>query len=266
MKLKLAADTGGQDRRIGAQVGGLEQHVFLHDGLNQFIGSEMATFRLDDSANGPQRAFGRIRIRSALLRQKSPNPFVGQMAANNDFSDAKVVHGVLKDLLDFRTAFAVRGTTTPGHRQSSRGTERNSLSRLKFNEGSVQVINIASISGMVVNRDIGGRSYETAKAAVIHFTRATAAEMGDPTFRHYYHRQLFFVEMLKDIITIAYNRAVALGKRRPYDDLELTSALTDLTTEDNRELAQAARERVSRFFLEHTAAAMEAALRRVARA
>jgi gluconate 5-dehydrogenase len=38
------------------------------------------------------------------------------------------------------------------------------------------VINIASISGMVVNRDIGGRSYETSKAAVIHFTRATAAD------------------------------------------------------------------------------------------
>ncbi|GIS60359.1 MAG: hypothetical protein CM1200mP2_25840 [Planctomycetaceae bacterium] len=34
-----------------------------------------------------------------------------------------------------------------------------------------RVINIASISGMVVNRDIGGRSYETSKAAVIHFTR-----------------------------------------------------------------------------------------------
>ena len=39
-----------------------------------------------------------------------------------------------------------------------------------------RVINIASISGMVVNRDIGGRSYETAKAAVIQFTRATAAD------------------------------------------------------------------------------------------
>ena len=39
-----------------------------------------------------------------------------------------------------------------------------------------RVINIASISGMVVNRDIGGRSYETSKAAVIHFTRATAAD------------------------------------------------------------------------------------------
>ncbi len=39
-----------------------------------------------------------------------------------------------------------------------------------------RVINIASISGMIVNRDIGGRSYETSKAAVIHFTRATAAD------------------------------------------------------------------------------------------
>jgi len=39
-----------------------------------------------------------------------------------------------------------------------------------------RVINIASISGMIANRGIGGRSYETAKAAVIHFTKATAAD------------------------------------------------------------------------------------------
>jgi gluconate 5-dehydrogenase len=39
-----------------------------------------------------------------------------------------------------------------------------------------RVINIASISGMVANRGIAGRSYETSKAAVIHFTRATAAD------------------------------------------------------------------------------------------
>lgn len=39
-----------------------------------------------------------------------------------------------------------------------------------------RVINIASISGLVANRGIGGRSYETAKAAVIQFTRATAAD------------------------------------------------------------------------------------------
>ena len=39
-----------------------------------------------------------------------------------------------------------------------------------------RVINIASISGMVANRGIGGRSYETSKAAVIQFTRAVATD------------------------------------------------------------------------------------------
>jgi gluconate 5-dehydrogenase len=39
-----------------------------------------------------------------------------------------------------------------------------------------RVINIASISGMIANRGIAGRHYETAKAAVIQFTRAVAAD------------------------------------------------------------------------------------------
>jgi gluconate 5-dehydrogenase len=39
-----------------------------------------------------------------------------------------------------------------------------------------RVINVASMSGTIVNRGIGGRAYETAKAAVIHFTRSTAAD------------------------------------------------------------------------------------------
>jgi len=39
-----------------------------------------------------------------------------------------------------------------------------------------RVINVASVSGMIANRGIGGRSYETAKAAVIQFTRAVAAD------------------------------------------------------------------------------------------
>src|SRR5579871_5629603 len=42
--------------------------------------------------------------------------------------------------------------------------------------GKGRVINIASISGLIANRGIGGRHYETAKAAVIQFTRATAAD------------------------------------------------------------------------------------------
>lgn len=39
-----------------------------------------------------------------------------------------------------------------------------------------RIINIASMSGLIVNRGIGGRGYEAGKAAVIHFTRATAAD------------------------------------------------------------------------------------------
>ena len=46
---------------------------------------------------------------------------------------------------------------------------------LKRGQGG-RVINIASISGMVANRGIGGRSYETSKAAVIQFTRALATD------------------------------------------------------------------------------------------
>ncbi len=39
-----------------------------------------------------------------------------------------------------------------------------------------RVINIASISGLITTRKIGGRSYEAAKAAVIQFTRSVAAD------------------------------------------------------------------------------------------
>jgi gluconate 5-dehydrogenase len=39
-----------------------------------------------------------------------------------------------------------------------------------------RVINIASVSGLIANRGVAGRHYETAKAAVIQFTRATAAD------------------------------------------------------------------------------------------
>jgi NAD(P)-dependent dehydrogenase (short-subunit alcohol dehydrogenase family) len=43
-------------------------------------------------------------------------------------------------------------------------------------KGAGRVINIASVSGLIANRGIAGRHYETAKAAVIQFTRATAAD------------------------------------------------------------------------------------------
>ena len=39
-----------------------------------------------------------------------------------------------------------------------------------------RIVNMASVSGLIANRDIGGRSYETSKGAVIQFTRAVAAD------------------------------------------------------------------------------------------
>jgi NAD(P)-dependent dehydrogenase (short-subunit alcohol dehydrogenase family) len=39
-----------------------------------------------------------------------------------------------------------------------------------------KIINIASISAIIANRGIHGRHYETAKAALLHFTKATAAD------------------------------------------------------------------------------------------
>jgi gluconate 5-dehydrogenase len=39
-----------------------------------------------------------------------------------------------------------------------------------------RIVNIASIRALIANRGIGGRDYETAKAAVLHFTRCAAVD------------------------------------------------------------------------------------------
>ena len=72
-------------------------------------------------------------------------------------------------------------------------------------------------------------------------TKATAAEMGGPTLRHYRHRQLHFVGLLEELITLAARRAMAVGRLAtpPHGDLRLTHVLPDLTREDNLQLAQA---------------------------
>jgi hypothetical protein len=71
-------------------------------------------------------------------------------------------------------------------------------------------------------------------------TRATAAEMGDPTFRHYYRRQLAFGDLLVDLLTRAVRRAHARGRGRPLSDLRLSCSFPDITKHDNLELAQSA--------------------------
>ncbi len=72
-------------------------------------------------------------------------------------------------------------------------------------------------------------------------TRATAKEMGTPTYRHFAHRQFIFEHMLRDIITIAAQRA---GQPAPeldivfdsvlalYPDIAQENAATPATTPD----------------------------------
>ena len=71
-------------------------------------------------------------------------------------------------------------------------------------------------------------------------TRATASEMGDPTYRHYYRRQLMLGQMLVELLTLAVRRANARGRGRSYTDLKLACKFPDITKHDNVQMAQAA--------------------------
>jgi NAD(P)-dependent dehydrogenase (short-subunit alcohol dehydrogenase family) len=55
------------------------------------------------------------------------------------------------------------------------GTKLVGKAMLERGKGG-RIINIASISAIIANRGIAGRHYETAKAAVLHFTRCAAAD------------------------------------------------------------------------------------------
>jgi NAD(P)-dependent dehydrogenase (short-subunit alcohol dehydrogenase family) len=55
------------------------------------------------------------------------------------------------------------------------GTKIIGQAMLERGQGG-RIINIASISALVANRGIGGRDYETGKAAVLHFTRCAAVD------------------------------------------------------------------------------------------
>lgn len=67
-------------------------------------------------------------------------------------------------------------------------------------------------------------------------TKATAAFMGGPTFRHYRQRQDYFCFILCDIIEQAYRMA---GKRH-YADLRLKVTVSDIEERDNKLMAQSA--------------------------
>jgi NAD(P)-dependent dehydrogenase (short-subunit alcohol dehydrogenase family) len=55
------------------------------------------------------------------------------------------------------------------------GTKIIGQAMLERGQGG-RIINIASISALIANRGIGGRDYETGKAAVLHFTRCAAVD------------------------------------------------------------------------------------------
>lgn len=68
-------------------------------------------------------------------------------------------------------------------------------------------------------------------------TKATAAFMGGPTFRHYRSRQEYFCHMLCDIIGQAYR----LSGKRYYSDLRLKVTVTDIEERDNKLMAESAK-------------------------
>jgi gluconate 5-dehydrogenase len=55
------------------------------------------------------------------------------------------------------------------------GTKLVGEAMLRRGQGG-RIINIASISALIANRGVGGRDYETGKAAVLHLTRCAAAD------------------------------------------------------------------------------------------
>lgn len=76
--------------------------------------------------------------------------------------------------------------------------------------------------------------------------RATAAEMGGPTFRHFSHRQLVFRAMLEDLVTTALERAQAIRRiERPSGRVSanpwrLSSEVPEMIKSDNKMLAESA--------------------------
>ncbi|MGQ9502726.1 MAG: hypothetical protein ACUVSF_13570 [Anaerolineae bacterium] len=79
-------------------------------------------------------------------------------------------------------------------------------------------------------------------------TRSTAAEMGDPTRRHYRMRQFEFAHFLTHLVTTAWQRRCALLRMRSVDP-GVSAETPDISREDNLALAQSAYTIVQAFAL-----------------
>ena len=72
-------------------------------------------------------------------------------------------------------------------------------------------------------------------------TRATAQQMGDPTFRHFRRRQREICDICVRLLRVAYNRAVQIGKARPLGMLEVVMEAPEIVQDDNESLGRAVR-------------------------
>ena len=72
-------------------------------------------------------------------------------------------------------------------------------------------------------------------------TKATAQQMGDPTFRHFRRRQRELCSVLVRLLTVAYERAVQIGRARPLLDLGLKVEAPEIVQSDNESLGRAVR-------------------------
>ncbi len=81
-------------------------------------------------------------------------------------------------------------------------------------------------------------------------TRTTAEAAGGPTFRHYEQRQQYFLWMLQDIARVVVQRRARID-RRVSSRAEILVKGTDISSRDNRELAQASAAVVNAFTMLH---------------
>jgi len=75
-------------------------------------------------------------------------------------------------------------------------------------------------------------------------TRATAQEMGDPTFRHYRRRQMELCRMVEELVGAAYRLAAEAGAVPWLDDLRLRVGAPEIVRSDNETLGRAAAQMV----------------------
>jgi NAD(P)-dependent dehydrogenase (short-subunit alcohol dehydrogenase family) len=123
-------------------------------------GRQAWTVRADMSVPAEcEAAFGMI------LRDFGPIDILVNNVGNRDVSVAieDETLETWKQSIDLNLTSCFLGTKLVGAAMLARGS-------------GGRIINIASISAMIANRGIGGRDYETGKAAVLHFTRCAAAD------------------------------------------------------------------------------------------